>query len=63
MVLDKVIKNYNLDNKVLSDEVKNELLTYEWPGNVRELISVIERAVILSDKVITPKDLFLDSRR
>ena len=63
MILNRVTKNYNLDDKILSDEVKNELLSYEWPGNVRELISVIERAVILSDKVITKKDLFLDSRR
>jgi len=63
MVLNKVIKEYNLDEKVLSDEAKEELLNYEWPGNVRELISVIERSAILSDKEIKPKDLFLDSRR
>ena len=63
MVLNKVIKEYNLDEKILSDEAKEELLNYEWPGNVRELISVIERSAILSDKEIKPKDLFLDSRR
>jgi len=63
MVLSKVIKEYNLDEKILSDEAKEELLNYEWPGNVRELISVIERSAILSDKEIKPKDLFLDSRR
>ena len=63
MVLNKVIKEYNLDEKVLSDEAKEELLNYEWPGNVRELISVIERSAILSDKEIKPKDLYLDSRR
>ena len=63
MILDKTIKEYNLENKTLSDEAINELLNYEWPGNVRELISVIERAVILSDKEIKKDDLFLDSRR
>jgi two-component system NtrC family response regulator len=63
MVLNKVIKEYNLDEKVLSEAAKKELLNYEWPGNVRELISVIERSAILSDKEIKPKDLFLDSRR
>jgi len=63
MVLNKVIKEYNLDEKVLSKEAKEELLNYDWPGNVRELISVIERSAILSDKEIKPKDLFLDSRR
>ena len=40
------------------------LLEYPWYGNVRELLSVIERAVILSDgEQITPKDLFLESRQ
>jgi len=63
MVLKKVIKEYNLEEKTLSNETKEELLNYEWPGNVRELISVIERAAILSDKEIKPKDLFLDIRR
>ena len=63
MILNKVIKEYNLDEKTLSDEAKEELLNYDWPGNVRELISVIERSAILSDKEIKSKDLFLDSRR
>jgi len=63
MVLNKVIKEYNLDEKTLSKEAKEELLNYDWPGNVRELISVIERSAILSDKEINSKDLFLDSRR
>ena len=63
MILEKTIKEYNLENKTLSDEATNELLNYEWPGNVRELISVIERAVILSDKEIKKEDLFLDSRK
>jgi len=63
MILKKVVKEYSLGEKVLSEEVKKELLTYDWPGNIRELISVIERAVILSDEVITLKDLFLDCRK
>ena len=63
MILNKVIKEYSLEEKSLSEEAKNELLNYEWPGNVRELISVIERSAILSDKEIKSKDLFLDSRR
>jgi len=63
MVLKRVINEYNLEPKTLSEEAKKELLEYEWPGNVRELISVIERAAILSDKEIKIKDLFLESRK
>jgi len=63
MVLKRVINEYNLEDKTLSEEAKKELLEYEWPGNVRELISVIERAAILSDKEIKIKDLFLESRK
>jgi len=63
MVLKRVINEYNLEPKTLSEEAKKELLEYEWPGNVRELISVIERAAILSDKEIKVKDLFLESRK
>jgi formate hydrogenlyase transcriptional activator len=29
------------------------LTTYEWPGNIRELQNVIERAVILSDSILS----------
>ena len=63
MILNKVVKEYNLEKKSLSKDAIDELLSYEWPGNVRELISVIERSAILSDKEIKKEDLFLDSRR
>ena len=63
MILNKVLKEYSLEDKILSEEAKKELLNYEWPGNVRELISVIERSAILSDKEIKSSDLFLNSRR
>ncbi len=36
------------DLPVLSDRIRNELLSYPWPGNVRELKNVIERAVYRS---------------
>ena len=63
MILNKVVKEYNLEKKSLSKDAVDELLSYEWPGNVRELISVIERSAILGDKEIKKEDLFLDSRR
>ena len=33
------------------------LLTYDWPGNVRQLRSVIRRAVLLADDMITEQHL------
>ena len=33
------------------------LLEYHWPGNVRELANVMERAIIMSDGVISAHDL------
>ncbi len=33
------------------------LLDYHWPGNVRELANVMERAIIMSDGVISANDL------
>ena len=67
--ISEVIKNrtlieYGIAKREFSEEVKKELLEYNWLGNVRELISVIQRAVILSDnEEITKADLFLDSRK
>ncbi|MDU7693142.1 MAG: sigma-54 dependent transcriptional regulator [Helicobacter sp.] len=60
--LEVCAKEYGF-NKTLSKDAKDALLKYAWHGNVRELISVIERAVILSNTdVITSKDLFLEPR-
>jgi len=54
---------YGFGLKRFSDEAKNQLLEYGWPGNIRELLSVVERAVILSENnEITQKELFLESR-
>ena len=56
-------KKYEFDLKTFSDEAKETLLSYSWPGNIRELISVVERAVILSEgNEITSEELFLQNR-
>ncbi len=62
-ILQQSCEKYDFELKEFSDEAKEQLLAYDWPGNIRELISVVERAVILSEvDVITPEDLFLESR-
>lgn len=55
--------NYGFAPKTLSKEAEAKLLEYSWPGNIRELLSVIERAVILSEgEVIDVADLALQSK-
>ena len=56
-------KKYDFDLKTFSPEAKETLLSYDWPGNIRELISVVERAVILSDnQEISADELFLQNK-
>jgi len=56
-------KKYEFDLKTFSDDAKETLLSYTWPGNIRELISVVERAVILSEgNEISTEELFLQNR-
>ncbi|SFV57376.1 Signal-transduction regulatory protein FlgR [hydrothermal vent metagenome] len=57
-------EKYGFALKSFSKEAQSELLDYNWPGNIRELISVVERAVILSEGNEIQKDeLFLDIRK
>ena len=41
----------------ISEYCVEALLSYNWPGNVRQLRSVIRRAVLLADDIITEKHL------
>ena len=55
---------YGFDLKSFSQEAQDELENYNWPGNIRELISVVERAVILSEnQEIQKEELFLENRK
>jgi len=48
----------SLKPKEIDEESMNILVNWDWPGNVRELESVIERAIALSDSILTSvKDL------
>ncbi len=61
--LSQTTANYGFASKTLSKDAEAKLLEYSWPGNIRELLSVIERAVILSDgEIIDVADLALQSK-
>ena len=36
------------DITIISQEVINEMMSYDWPGNVRQLENLIERAIIMA---------------
>jgi two-component system NtrC family response regulator len=60
---EKNCKKYGFDLKTFSIQAQEQLLAYNWPGNIRELISVVERAVILSEgQEITADELFLQNK-
>jgi len=62
-MVEQICAKYGFDLKTFSKEAKNQLLKYNWPGNIRELISVVERAVILSETQEIQKDeLYLNNR-
>ena len=46
--LDRQAELYGEPPKVLSEQTKRVLLSYDWPGNVRELANVIENAYVMS---------------
>ncbi len=43
--------------KPVDETVLARLAQYDWPGNVRELRNVVERLVIMSDDIISERDL------
>ena len=56
LLVDKFLLKYGLEYKdkfvKITPEALSILKRYHWPGNIRELENVIQRAVILSDKII-----------
>ena len=55
--LDDICKGYGMPVKTISDDAMVALQALPWTGNVRELHNMIERLIILSDKVITEQDV------
>lgn len=55
--LENICKDYGMPVKKINDAAINALKALPWTGNVRELHNMIERLIILSDKVITENDV------
>lgn len=49
------------NNIEISKEAISCLKKYHWPGNIRELRNVIERAVLLTNSVISPEHLAISN--
>lgn len=55
--LNEILEDQNLPPRKFTDEALEELKKIRWNGNIRELRNVVERLVILCDKVITDEDV------
>jgi len=55
--LDATNRELNKNVKEFSSCAIEKLLAHDWPGNVRQLRSVIRRAVLMADRVVTGEHL------
>lgn len=55
--LEDVATDYGQAKKEIDKKAVDLLQKYKWTGNIRELRNVVERLVILSDKIITANDV------
>jgi DNA-binding NtrC family response regulator len=55
--LKTICEDYGMPIKTISKEAIKELQKIDWTGNIREFRNVIERLIILCDKIITEKDV------
>jgi transcriptional regulator with GAF, ATPase, and Fis domain len=53
----EISEDYKQPIKELEPAATDALKQYNWTGNIRELRNVVERLIILSDKIITRKDV------
>ena len=55
--LNRICKEQGIPTKEISEKALIELKKMTWSGNIRELRNVIERLIILSEKIIDLKDV------
>jgi DNA-binding NtrC family response regulator len=55
--LDEICNDYGMPPKKISESAIEALKALPWTGNIRELRNMVERLIILSDKVITDSDV------
>lgn len=55
---DEICSEYGMPTKKITDGALEALKSLPWTGNIRELRNMIERLIILSDKVITEGDVY-----
>ena len=61
LLVDKFLFKYGIEYKDRFVKIDPEALTilerYTWPGNIRELENILQRAIILSDNIVTTEAL------
>jgi DNA-binding NtrC family response regulator len=55
--LEEICGEYGMPVKKISDAALDALKELPWTGNIRELRNMVERLIILSDKIITDADV------
>jgi len=55
--LEEICNDYGMPAKKVSDGALEALKALPWTGNIRELRNMIERLIILSDRMITENDV------
>jgi len=55
----EICTDYGMPEKKLAPDAIEALKNLPWTGNIRELRNMIERLIILSDKVITQNDVII----
>jgi len=55
--LDEICSDYGMPVKKISEGALDALKALPWTGNIRELRNMVERLIILSDKIISENDV------
>ena len=55
--IEEICNDYGMPPKKISEVAIEELKRLPWTGNIRELRNMVERLIILSDKIITDSDV------